>query len=178
MKYLIAVLLIIGFCSSSFGQLRKRPNQVLKVRHVMGAKSFEIGGGVSGYGVYGNAYFSEFFLDNTYYKIGGGYEYRADKGNIKYSSSFADALVGYTVLDRGQVFMNLLGGATGAMDNVTNIDTPKTISAFVYGPVVGAEFEWFLMNNVVFVINGTQRFILQNSFGNRYYVGVALRFKL
>lgn len=159
-------------------QFRGKKNQVLKVRHVQGTRSFELGGGFSGYGIYGNAYFSEFFMDNGYWKLGGGYEYKVGKGDLKYSSIFADLMGGYTLLDKGIVFVNVLGGATVAMDAVENIDTPVKKTGIAYGPLVGAEFEWFVGNKVVFVINGTQRFIIPSGFGNRYYIGAALRFKL
>ena len=171
--------IILAFClviTASVAQ--RRTTQILKVRHVRGSTSFDIGGGVSGYGILGNVYLTQFFIDNTYWKVGGGYEYKLGKGDIKYSSVFADALVGHTVLNKGTVFANVLGGATVAMDQIDNIDTTKDKGGVVYGPVIGGEFEFYFTNKVEFVITGTQSFILNKSDNDRWYLGASLRFKI
>ena len=173
----IFTIILVSFFFSANAQMRKS-NRTLKVRHIQGVKSFELGGGVSGYGLFGDVYFTQFFQNNIYWKIGGGYEFKRGKGDTDYSSIFGDVLIGYTVLDKGSVFVNVLGGGTAAFDELKGIDTEKNVSGMVYGPVVGAEIEWYVANNVVFVISGTERIIISKEFGNRWYLGAGLRFKL
>jgi len=179
-KILVVVVMGLLITQGGFAQLKKKPGkQNLKVRHSLGVKSFDIGGGVSGYGVLGTAYFSEFLRDNVFYKVGGGYEFKASRTNTtKYSSLFGDVLVGYTVLDKGTLFINGLGGVTGAMDNLTGIQTDKNIKGGVFGGVIGGEIECYFANNIVFAIIGTQRLIITKENSDRWYLTASLRVKL
>jgi hypothetical protein len=178
----IVTLVVVGLLitEGGFAQLKKKAGrQGLKVRHSLGVKSFDIGGGISGYGIVGTANFSQFLRDNVFYKIGGGYEFKASTTNTtKYSSMFGDVLVGYTLLDKGTLFVNGLGGITGAIDNLTGIQTDKNIKGGAFGGVIGGEIECYFANNIVFAITGTQRVMLTKENSDRWYLTAGLRFKL
>jgi len=183
MRKIVFCLVVLSFVSGEVdAQLRKSAGggrQRLKVRHVQGAKGFELGAGISGYGIYGAGYFSEFFKDNLYYKVGAGYEFRpVAVGDTRYSSAFADGLIGITVLDKGSVFVNGFAGGTVAYDMLDGLVTDKKTNGVGYGAVLGGEFEFYVANGISFLLVGSQRFIFSKEFGDRYYFGGAFRFKL
>jgi hypothetical protein len=175
----IFLLLFFTIVFHANGQLRKAGKQKLVSRHSRGSKAFEFSGGVSGYGLVGTSYYSEFMRDNVYYKIGGGYEFKkASTNTTKYSSLFGDLSVGYTVLNQGSVFVSGIGGITVGLDKLEGIQTTAKVGGGFAGVLGGAEIDWYFANNIVFVINGSQRHILTKENSDRWYLTAGLRFKL
>ena len=178
MKFFYVILFLLPLMAQG-QRFNNKKSQTMKIRHVMGQKSVDLSVGLSGYGgALGSIYYSQFIKNNLYWKAGGGYEFKNSTGDIRYTSAFMDGLGGLTITDKGSLFLNVIGGITLAMDNVSGIDTSKKKSGFIYGGVIGLEGEFYLVNNIIFVISGTQRIIIPKEFDDRWYISAGLKFKL
>ena len=164
-----AVIICFTISVSSYSQLR----------HVEGIKSLGINVGFTGSGSFVNIEATNLFTGKLYGKAAIGTDF-GKSNNIKYSSLFLDIGAAYTAFDISEkVFINGLAGLTASTDKITNIEGPLAESVFKYGAFLGAEIEFFLSNKSILLLNGNQRFMGKDEFGNtRYFFGIGYKFIL
>ena len=169
-KCILSFFLLSAVAFSGFAQ----------IRHVKGIQSIDVMAGISGYGQVYQLGYVKYFSSKFYGKLNAFYE-MGEYADIGYTSMGIDIVPTYTFLKAGEgIYINGLTGLTFSLDQLTQgAEEINVKNTFKYGAMVGAEVEFFITDKIVFLLNGNQRFLLQQNFGNtRFFASAGFRFNL
>lgn len=151
-------------------------------RHIKGVKGFEVLGGITGKGYQGQVGFIKYFSNKVYGKCNVAFEsgklVDSYKNSVGTSGFILDITAAYTVYNlNDNLFINPIFGISAATESVQKTDFTPSTTSFIYGGFGGLELEFFLTDEFVIVVNGTQRYYLNSNLGTaRFFTNIGLKY--
>ena len=166
---LISILWFILFVPEGHTQ----SGETISFRHVKGIQGIELAGGISDLGTAGSVYYSKYFSQKWYGKIGFIYEIKNDP-RFKTKTLTADITGARTVIFKRNFFLSgLAGGSVVINETLDGIDSDNSLNTTGVGIMGGAEIEYYLSNRFVIVIDGIVRYIFNSDIGKERFYGTA-----
>lgn len=182
---IISCLLLLAFTDLEAQRRRKwkRPPRPAsfgdsRFRHISGIKGIDFSYGFSDVGsVYRLSGMFYLFKDQSIRT--NGYFEDGDVLGSRLRRYVIEVDYGYTLLTTGIIYLNLIGGLTGAYDNAQAADILDVDSKLNFGLTGAVEVEWFIASNSCLFIRIDQKAYLREQWGRFRNINVAgLRFNI
>lgn len=182
---IISCLLLLAF-SESEAQRRgryKRPARPAQLgdsrfRHISGIKGIDFSYGFSDVGaIYRASGMFYLFKDqsirtNLYYEDGEVLDSQLRRYVLEID-------YGYTLLTTGFIYLNIIGGLTGAYDNAEAAEILDNDAKLNFGLTAAIELEWFFAGNTCVFVRVDQKAYLKDHWGRFRNINVAgIRFNV
>jgi len=165
---------------------RKRPSPTPKrnntfssysLRHYKGLIAVEAKAGVTEFGNYFGAAFSQYLSSNSYYSAFAFSEIGTASA-VDYQSFGVDIIYNYTFIKLANIFfLNAGAGATAGYDLITSKEVLDMPPDFNVGGLLNLESEIFFTNKIALTMQANQRLFLKSSFGDkRWFAGFGLKY--
>ncbi|MCU0440651.1 MAG: porin family protein [Raineya sp.] len=159
-------------------------------RHVKGVSQIELGGGITGKGLFGQVGYlrhfnNKIFGEAQFFGESSTIKGDVDGSDVKYSSYALNLQVGYNLWNNEKIFFNAKAGLAGGLESgklvskpINYIGSDDKSGSFVAG-TIGGEVEFFVSDKFMVVPHFSQWFLVSggSNFGTaRYFAGLSFRF--